>query len=254
MKTKLKAILFTLVVTSILISGCGPGQVFGPTPTPLPTSTPIPSSTPVPTITPKPTATNTSTPEPTATATRVPICPVGQTAKGTIDDIIPGYLDITEVSSTIEGTKLTVVIHVRDLPEQITINQKDLPKGGTEIAWGVAVDVDNDPDTGGRSFLSGTGYGYEAFLHTFHFKTAGSEQTGPINRIFQGDTNVWAPIESGGMKSIGPGKMTVDTEQKTITLTANIPKITPKSVLSFYSFFIDAKKLDEPYIDEVCQR
>jgi hypothetical protein len=47
-----------LLVASVFVSGCGPGQVFGPTLTPTftpaPTFTPTPAFTPTPTITPTP--------------------------------------------------------------------------------------------------------------------------------------------------------------------------------------------------------
>jgi hypothetical protein len=52
--------MFASILTVLVLSGCGAGQIFGPTVTPLPTQTPIP-----------PTSTNTPVP-PTATATRVP--------------------------------------------------------------------------------------------------------------------------------------------------------------------------------------
>jgi hypothetical protein len=50
MLLKKKKVIFYLVVCSFLIAGCGPGQIFGLTPTPtlIPTPTPIPSPTPLP--------------------------------------------------------------------------------------------------------------------------------------------------------------------------------------------------------------
>jgi hypothetical protein len=56
----------------LFLTGCGPGQLFGPTITPTPTSTPTftptPTPTLTPTITPSPTATLTPTITPTPTA------------------------------------------------------------------------------------------------------------------------------------------------------------------------------------------
>ena len=57
--------LFLMTFTSLLTSGCGPGQLFGPTLTLTPTMTPIPTLTPTPTPTPTPTLTPTITPTPT---------------------------------------------------------------------------------------------------------------------------------------------------------------------------------------------
>lgn len=55
--------MFASILTILVLSGCGPGQIFGPTVTPSPTHTPIP-----------PTSTNTPVP-PTATETPVPPTP-----------------------------------------------------------------------------------------------------------------------------------------------------------------------------------
>lgn len=61
-------IVLLLILFNLILSGCGPGQLFGPTltPTPSPTSTLTP--TPTPTLTPTPT----NTPLPTATPTPLP--------------------------------------------------------------------------------------------------------------------------------------------------------------------------------------
>jgi hypothetical protein len=60
-------LLTSLLVGMEAVSGCGPGQLFGPTMTPTSTNTPIPTSTstPSPTFTPTPTFTPSLTPTPT---------------------------------------------------------------------------------------------------------------------------------------------------------------------------------------------
>ena len=64
-------LLIVCLLLSLLLSACGPGQLFGPTITPSPTLTltPTPTSTPTstPTVTPTLTPTPTSTPEPACT-------------------------------------------------------------------------------------------------------------------------------------------------------------------------------------------
>ena len=60
--------LLIMLLLSLLISACGPGQLFGPTLTPTPTITPTSTST----LTPTATLTPTSTLTPTATLTRTP--------------------------------------------------------------------------------------------------------------------------------------------------------------------------------------
>lgn len=52
MKKAIPTICF--LILSLIVSGCGPGGLFGPTMTPIPTITPTSTSTPVPTSTPTP--------------------------------------------------------------------------------------------------------------------------------------------------------------------------------------------------------
>ena len=69
--------LYTLILTALLISGCGPGQLFGPTitVTPSPTETVTPSPSPTSTQTPSPTNTPTATPEVTLAPWSTPELP-----------------------------------------------------------------------------------------------------------------------------------------------------------------------------------
>ena len=78
MKTKRKAVVICILAFSLLISGCGPGGLFGPTLTPTPTNTLTPTNTPTPTTsvftdTPSDTPTPTFTPTPTYSPTETEI-------------------------------------------------------------------------------------------------------------------------------------------------------------------------------------
>jgi hypothetical protein len=59
MNRKKLSITVHILVASFFFSGCGPGQMIGPTTTPVPTNTPMPTNTALP-----PTATETNTPIP----------------------------------------------------------------------------------------------------------------------------------------------------------------------------------------------
>ena len=245
MKKSIGSIILLLVLlTALAMSGCAPA------PTPEPTSTPIP-----PTLTPVP-PTFTFTPEPTATSTPLPICHLGETIRGTTNsNISVGYIDIVEVSTNIEGTKLTVIFTLKELPEQITINKPGSP--GPEIAWGVAIDVDNNPDTGAKAFMTKSGSGYDVYLQAFHFRNSNGEKTDTIDRLFRGETFVWTPNEDKtGIARWGEGNILVDLTTKTITLSGNmasadIPDLTSDSVLYFYAYTGGPNSL---IVDELCQR
>ena len=66
MNTKQQTLAICFLAISVLVSGCGPGQLFGPTVTPTPTATHTPTATLTPSATPTitPTATFTLTPTP----------------------------------------------------------------------------------------------------------------------------------------------------------------------------------------------
>jgi hypothetical protein len=85
MNARQRIIVVLVLLLSLVVSGCGPGQVFGPTLTPTPTFTPTKTNTPTPTKTPTPTNTPTFTPSPT------PIPPSEITGKIFVDGINQPY-------------------------------------------------------------------------------------------------------------------------------------------------------------------
>jgi hypothetical protein len=122
-KPKTIAIFFAtglLVVVLSAISGCGPGQLFGPTltptptftPTPTPTATPTNTSTPTHTPTNTPTFTPTYTPSSTFTPTPTPV-PVAEVAGSAYLRNGPGKI-YPVVRSLAKGEKLTVLARTDD--------------------------------------------------------------------------------------------------------------------------------------------
>ena len=242
MKTQ---VALTILIV-FLLSACAPGQAFGPTITPSPTITNTPS--------PVPTSTSTLTPEPTSTPTLTPtpepICHPNASVGDREDEDIPAHLDLLNVSSTLDGTELTVVFTVRDIPEEITINDENLKEGYYEIAWGVAIDADNNPDTGGKGFLRETGYGYEYALQGFNIKF-GNQQSGKLQDLIKGNNvKVWQLNEDNSSRTIGNATIDVNEEEKTITLKGNIDGITEDSHLHFFTFY----GVNGFFMDEICQR
>lgn len=75
MNTKRQITVIFVLTMSLVISGCGPGQLFGPTIAPTLTKTLTPTATPSPTNTLTPTATNTPTKIFTSTPISTPTFP-----------------------------------------------------------------------------------------------------------------------------------------------------------------------------------
>ena len=66
-----------------------------------------------------------------------------------VTDTLPAHMDITEVSTVLDGETLTVVFHLRDLPETLEFNREGVRENMLEYAWSVSIDIDNDRATGG---------------------------------------------------------------------------------------------------------
>ncbi len=88
MKGRSNGTLILILVFSLLISGCGSGQLSGPTFTPSPTATSTPPSL-TPTVTTTPTIIATFTPEPTATNTPLPVCKLEVFSSKDLKDLGP---------------------------------------------------------------------------------------------------------------------------------------------------------------------
>ena len=90
----MKKAISLLWLFSLLVSACGPGQIFGPTFTPSPTSTSTPTIAPTATLTFTPTLT--STPKPTSTPSNTPIPPSGLGVK--VSEVISTFADLFKFS------------------------------------------------------------------------------------------------------------------------------------------------------------
>jgi hypothetical protein len=237
---KLVAICF--IVLNLVLSGCGPGQAFGPTVTPIPTSTSVPTPTLVPTSTSTPTQMPTATDIPTITPTvaftptPVQVCNPGAVVTSGSDNSLPGYVDIIQASTKLEGNRLFVTLTLRDFPEKIKITNPDgLPPFVPEYEWGVDIDIDNNPATGNVNNFSVNTLGVEYFMHTGYFRWQTTKTELPLKTaiIYVGVGQLNPPYWPTGKSNTT--KVLVDIKQKTITFNGVIPNINKDSHLTFYS-------------------
>lgn len=181
-------------------------------------------------------------------------CKPNNEIQGSSDEDLPDFVDILGVSNTLEGTRLTVVFKLRGIPDEITVDQNTLKLYESEIAWGVDIDTDNNPDTGSPNFVIDDGYGYDSIFQSYNFKQSTERKVG-IEKFFQYRTFVWN-VEKERIRNGVNGKILVDQAEKTITLTASIPDINPDSSLHFYTFYnsVGREGKKEVLIDELCKR
>ena len=243
--------LVTFLIACLTLSGCGIGQ------TPIPTA--APSNTPPSSATPAPTNTSTATSTPiapvtatiTPTATPLPVCNPGETVAGAANGSLPGYIDIMNVSTKLKGSNLTVVFTMSWLPDEIGIDRNILGYGSAEIAWGVAIDTDNDPNTGSPISLIGSGYGYEYALQAVNYKE-GDERQGDIQSLFNEKTQVWEYFIDGSSNINSAGKIQVKKDIATLTLSGDIKGISRESYLHFFAVYFPTAA--QQLTDELCRR
>ena len=154
----------------------------------------------------------------------------GQRVADAISDTLPAHVDITEVSTTLTGETLSVVFHLRDVPETLEFRRKDVPKDALEYKWEVSVDVDDDREPG----LSGADYSLSASYFVFSPSSdEGVHQ--PIEEAVQTDT--WEMDPDGfGAAYLSSASIEISSEENTITLVGDIPGITPQSRLEFEAY------------------
>ena len=149
----------------------------------------------------------------------------GDTVTDDVSDVSAAHIDITEVSTSLSGETLTVVFHLRDVPESLTFDRTGLEEGTMEYSWEVAIDVDNDRGTGAGGF----DYLLSAY-HIFYQSESSGESTVPLGEIV--DASTWE-IHSTSFSSLEDASLEISAEADTITLTGEIPGITSESRLTF---------------------
>ena len=149
----------------------------------------------------------------------------GDTVTDDVSDVSAAHIDITEVSTSLSGETLTVVFHLRDVPESLTFDRTGLEEGTMEYSWEVAIDVDNDRGTGAG--------GFEYLLSAYHIvylSESSGESTVPIGEIV--DASTWE-VHHMSFSSFAGASLDISAESDTITLTGEIPGITSESRLTF---------------------
>ena len=136
------------------------------------------------------------------------------------------HIDITGIDSSLSGEKLTVVFHLRDLPETLTFNRTGITRRTMEYWWQVHIDVDNNRNTG-------FGGGYEYLLSAYHVAFGLDGKQNRLTPVSYGlRSDVWR-ISARRYDTFGESSYVASAEADTITLFGTIPGITANSRLTF---------------------
>ena len=152
----------------------------------------------------------------------------GDTVTDAVSDVPAAHVDITEVETSLSGERLTVVFHLRDLPETLKFNRTEFGQGVMEYEWEVAIDVDNDRSTGPG--------GFDMLLSAYHITDRSrmrndADVTAPIGEMLE--ASVWETDPDGSTSAFADADLAVFAEEGTITIAGVIPGITSESRLAF---------------------
>ena len=139
-----------------------------------------------------------------------------------------GHVDITEIETSLSGETLTVVFHLRDVPETLTFNRTGISENYKEYGWQVSIDVDSDRETGNG--------GIEYLLSAGHFVPLSEKGS---NAKAQIESKVKASVLKARPDSfmvLIDATVEVSPEEDTITLSGTIPGITAESQLTFGAY------------------
>jgi len=156
----------------------------------------------------------------------------GESVIDDVSDTQAAHVDVTEIGTSLSGETLTVVFHLRDVPEELTFNRTGVPKYASEYSWEVSIDVDGDRETG----VGGFEYILSAIDGPFSKSGVRDRSVALIADNLQ--ANTWY-LKSTGIASfpeidiLGWARIEVSPEEDTITLSGEIPGITEESQLAF---------------------
>ncbi|MCY3897656.1 MAG: hypothetical protein OXF86_03735 [Caldilineaceae bacterium] len=162
-----------------------------------------------------------------------PIRP-GDTVTDAVSDVPAAHIDITEVETSLSGESLTVVFHLKGLPETLRFNRSQHGEGSKEYEWEVAIDADNDRSTGPG--------GFDYLLTAYHIaflshEGTDADTTAPIGEMLE--AAVWEARSDGSTSTLAGADLAVSAEEETITITGHIPGITSESRLTFSAFDVE---------------
>ena len=163
---------------------------------------------------------------------------MGETVETEPSYELPGYIAPVEVESSLREHVLTVVLHLRDIPEELTIYREGSGNTHAEYSWSALVSENGDEfnwrDQDKRTMR------FRHQIVTTHFarnEEFNAPRTGPIADFT--DTEVWVlerddESEEAGPWSIKPlweASIDVSHEQSSLTMSVYIPHISRESLL-----------------------
>lgn len=156
----------------------------------------------------------------------------GQSVTDDLSDALAAHIDVTAIDTALAGETLTVVFHLRDVPETLTFHRTGVPDNVLEYSWEVSIDLDGDRETGFD--------GFEYILSAIDdpLLAPGVRDRSLAFTADNLQANTWRLKSAGNapfpeLDFLGWARIEVSAEEDTITLSGEIPGITAESELAF---------------------
>ena len=148
-------------------------------------------------------------------------------------EILPGHIDIVSVSSVLEGERLNVTFHLRDIPHKMEFNRKGVPALAIEYLWVVAISTVGDPYLSFHNF----DYWLEASYTVSEREIKRPPLLVDVEGALDGHLFRYSSQSSLGVVTMGLEHSDVDVvvahENDTLAVSGRIPGINPSSTIAF---------------------
>ena len=173
---------------------------------------------------------------------------VGQSTDAQTSNVVPDYIDILRVESSLEDQTLTAVFYLKNLPQDFNVNREGLadqyPESNrvVEYTWVVDIDVEG---------ISKRGFAPSHFDHThFDYSLRAdilseelSSDSSPTTLTFEDAVgallyrfeHATGETEYQILHQAGYARYHISHEDNTLTLISQVPGITDKSILYFWA-------------------
>ena len=166
---------------------------------------------------------------------------VGQSASDLASDGLPAFIDILRVDSNLEDNTLTAVFYLRNIPQEFSIDRQRASDKHQDYGWFVDIDI--------HGIVKDVYADYSLFDYTLRADNFAGKTNVDSSRTTRPFEDVLNPMllefeYNSGKDELsvnhlnGNARLHVSHEDNTLTLTSQIPGITPESTLLFWTFDI----------------
>lgn len=163
---------------------------------------------------------------------------IGETVKTEPSDELPGYIDIVKVESELNEQVLTVILHLRDIPEGLTFNREGMKDSQIEYSWTVLISESANVEPWADEVEKMARFKHQ--LMTAHFAESDEPNASTYGSIADiAESVVWVlkrdedgkAAHAWYAQALWEAGMEVSHEDDTLTMTGFVPGFTGEALL-----------------------